>query len=93
MCLHQKLYGTHLLTGSCPHFLICRLNCSEQQIEESVNKAQNKHYQLACGVAFEGIHKCSCDVGINHPTQYYMESRRVTDEQSAKVVETGSVAL
>lgn len=29
------------------------------------------------------MHNCSCDVGINHPTQYYRESRRIADEHEA----------
>lgn len=34
-----------------------------------VQKAKAGHYQIACGLAFEGFHGCSCDSGINHPNQ------------------------
>ena len=34
------------------------------------SQAKGGHYQLACGVAFEGQHGgCACDAGINHPHQ------------------------
>lgn len=32
-------------------------------------KAKSGHYQLACAMAFEGVHGCACDTGINHPNQ------------------------
>jgi hypothetical protein len=40
---------------------------------------RNNHYQLACQAAFEGAHGCSCDSGINHPNQYFEESRKAID--------------
>lgn len=30
---------------------------------------QAGHFQLACGMAFQGVHGCACDTGINHPNQ------------------------
>lgn len=38
-------------------------------VRQIVSKAKAGHYQLACGLAFEGVHHCSCDTGINHPNQ------------------------
>lgn len=38
-------------------------------VRDVVNKAKAGHYQLACGLAFEGVHGCACDTGINHPNQ------------------------
>lgn len=56
-----------------------RLNVSGDKIEEAVNKAKGGHYQLACAAVWEGKMGCSCDSGINHPNQYYEESRKVLD--------------
>ena len=30
---------------------------------------QAGHFQLACGMAFQGVHGCACDTGIKHPNQ------------------------
>ena len=35
------------------------------------------HFQLACTLTFEAIHATSCDSGINHPNQYFSESRKI----------------
>ncbi|EFN53581.1 hypothetical protein CHLNCDRAFT_8099, partial [Chlorella variabilis] len=53
-----------------------RLQVSPAKIEEAVGKAAAGHYQLACAAAWEGKHGCSCDSGINHPNQYFEESRK-----------------
>ena len=59
------------------------------RIEQAVTKAKEGHYQLACGKVWEGQHGCACD-GINHPNQYYEQSRKVLvgeaeEEKVAKV--------
>lgn len=46
------------------------------KIDQAVSKAKAGHYQLACATMWEGMHGCSCDSGINHPNQYYDESRK-----------------
>jgi len=63
---------------------LSRMACNEDKIEAAVAKARAKHYQLACAAAFEGVSGCACDVGVNHPTQYYEESRRMADERAAR---------
>lgn len=45
------------------------------KIEQAVAKAAGGHYQLACATTWEGVHGCACNSGINHPNQYYAESR------------------
>lgn len=55
-----------------------RLQIGGPALEEAVSKARGGHFQLACGAAFAGAHNgCHCDTGINHPNQYYQESRKV----------------
>eukprot|EP00898_Chlorokybus_atmophyticus_P008059 jgi/Chlat1/8254/Chrsp77S07677 len=46
-------------------------------VDGVMDKAKNHHYQLACASAFEGMHNCECETGINHPNQYFEESRKV----------------
>ena len=48
---------------------LASLHLSSGQVAETVAKAKAGHYQLACALAFEGVHQCSCDSGINHPNQ------------------------
>ena len=63
-----------------------RLSVSTEKLEEAVTKAKGGHYQLACGAVWEGKMGCSCDTGVNHPNQYYEESRKVLvaeEEQGA----------
>lgn len=55
----------------------CRL------IDEAVSKAKGGHYQIACAAAFEGVHHCPCDTGINHPNQYFEESQNISAKDIA----------
>ena len=49
---------------------LTRMRIAPHYVNEAVTKAKAGHYQLACGVAFEGQHGgCACDAGINHPNQ------------------------
>lgn len=64
--------------------MLGRLQCEDSKISEAVSKSRAGHYQLACAAAFEGIHGCSCETGINLPAQYYQESRRVCDEKEGR---------
>lgn len=68
---------------------LARLNINRRTIDQAVSKAAGGHYQLACATVWEGAHGgCSCDTGINHPNQYYAESRKqrgaVDDETMRK---------
>lgn len=60
---------------------LTKLAVQPSKIEESVAKAKGGHYQLACAAVWEGKMGCSCDTGINHPNQYYEESRKVLASQ------------
>lgn len=51
--------------------------------EDVIGKVRNRHYQLACTLTFEAIHNSSCDTGINHPNQYYSESRKILESRSS----------
>jgi DNA primase large subunit len=54
-----------------------RMEVAPAKAEEAVGKARAGHFQLACAAAWEGKMGCACDTGINHPNQYYEESRKV----------------
>ncbi|KAL3680139.1 hypothetical protein R1sor_023095 [Riccia sorocarpa] len=63
-------------------------------VEAVMDKVRNRHYQLACGTAFEAIHGCPSD-GINHPNQYFEQSRRALqgdeEEIPPKGLQSGAV--
>ncbi|OAE35279.1 hypothetical protein AXG93_392s1270 [Marchantia polymorpha subsp. ruderalis] len=48
---------------------------SSRTVDAVMEKVRNRHYQLACATTFEAIHGCPSD-GINHPNQYFEQSRR-----------------
>ena len=58
-------------------FTVACAQIAPVKAEEAVGKAKAGHYQLACAAVWEGKMGCSCDTGINHPNQYYEESRKV----------------
>lgn len=60
---------------------LTRLRIEPEKVRAAVNKMQGNHYQLACATAWEGAHGCECVTGINHPNQYYTESRKMRDAQ------------
>lgn len=62
-----------------PNILFCT---TSRLVDEAVSKAKGGHYQIACAAAFEGVHNCPCDTGINHPNQYFEESRNVSARNS-----------
>jgi len=35
------------------------------------------YVQLACTLTFEAIHGSSCDAGVNHPNQYFIDSQKI----------------
>lgn len=57
------------------------LSLESQRVDSILDKVKNKHFQLACQETFEGVHGCACMTGVNHPNQYFDESRRVRSEQ------------
>jgi hypothetical protein len=54
------------------------LRLNPRAIDTVMEKKQAHHYQLACASTFEGSHGCACDIGINHPNQYFEASREVS---------------
>lgn len=62
------------------------LTLDSQKIDGIMDKVRNKHFQLACQETFEGVHECACETGINHPNQYFDESRRLREEVDQKVL-------
>eukprot|EP00850_Spirogloea_muscicola_P007414 SM000037S13549 [mRNA] locus=s37:576175:577456:- [translate_table: standard] len=51
--------------------------------EEALAKVRGHHYQLACAAAFEGVHGALADAGINHPNQYFDQSRKLRQPLAA----------
>lgn len=62
-----------------------RLKLPAEAVSEAAAKAKAGHFQLACAAAWEGQHSCSCDTGINHPNQYFDESRKVREGDGGQV--------
>ena len=46
------------------------------KVRDIVQKAKAHHYQLACGMTFEAVHGKTMDEGVQHPNQYFDESRK-----------------
>nr|GLL33347.1 probable DNA primase large subunit [Ipomoea trifida] len=40
-------------------------------------------FKLACTLTFEAIHGASCDAGINHPNQYYNDSKKILESRNS----------
>ncbi|CAN6464737.1 unnamed protein product [Victoria cruziana] len=53
------------------------MGVSGRSVDDIMEKVQNRHYQLACTLTFEAIHSCPHDAGINHPNQYFIDSRKI----------------
>ena len=47
-----------------------------QKVRDIVDKAKAQHYQLACGMTFEAVHGAQIESGVQHPNQYFQESRK-----------------
>ncbi|KAG9147664.1 hypothetical protein Leryth_015722 [Lithospermum erythrorhizon] len=58
-----------------------RLGINSRALEEVMVKVQNRHYQLACTLTFEAVHGTSCDAGINHPNQYFSDSKKTMESK------------
>lgn len=59
------------------------LKISSGAVEGIVEKAKNKHYQLACGDTFAARFGKELAEGVQHPNQYFRESRRALGEAGA----------
>ncbi|GAX81494.1 hypothetical protein CEUSTIGMA_g8923.t1 [Chlamydomonas eustigma] len=63
---------------------LATLRCEPARINEAMQKKAGGHFQLACACTFQGLHAgADLELGINHPAQYYLESRRVYDERES----------
>ncbi|KAL8037979.1 hypothetical protein ABFX02_11G073300 [Erythranthe guttata] len=58
------------------------MGVGNRAVEDVMDKVRNRHYQLACTLTFEAIHGASCDEGINHPNQYYTDSKKVLESRN-----------
>nr|KAJ0223764.1 hypothetical protein LSAT_V11C200073070 [Lactuca sativa] len=58
-----------------------KMGVGSRELEQVVEKAKGRHYQLACTLTFEAIHGASCDSGINHPNQYFKASQNILKEK------------
>ncbi|XP_031476813.1 probable DNA primase large subunit isoform X2 [Nymphaea colorata] len=56
-----------------------------RSVDDIMEKVQNRHYQLACTLTFEAIHSCPHDAGINHPNQYFIDSRKILQPKADSV--------
>jgi hypothetical protein len=52
-------------------------------IKDVLDKVRGKHYQLACGLAFEGITGAQQETGINKPSEYYAASIELEKQRAA----------
>ncbi|KAL6573174.1 hypothetical protein OROMI_012790 [Orobanche minor] len=59
-----------------------KMGVGHRAIEDVMVKVRNRHYQLACTLTFEAIHGVSCDEGINHPNQYYSDSKKFLESKN-----------
>ncbi|KAJ6846080.1 putative DNA primase large subunit isoform X1 [Iris pallida] len=59
-----------------------KMGIGGRQMEDVMDKVRHRHYQLACTLTFEAIHNISCDSGINHPNQYFSESRKALQPEN-----------
>ncbi|KAJ3675778.1 hypothetical protein LUZ60_004820 [Juncus effusus] len=61
-----------------------KMGVSGRPMDEIMDKVRNKHFQLACTLTFEATHNASCETGINHPNQYFVESRKILQNKDQK---------
>ncbi|KAK7400033.1 hypothetical protein VNO78_11232 [Psophocarpus tetragonolobus] len=64
---------------------ICGMGVNSRAMEDVIDKVRNRHYQLACTLTFEALHGMSCDAGINHPNQYFSDSRKILDSKTSAI--------
>ncbi|KAI5679393.1 hypothetical protein M9H77_10343 [Catharanthus roseus] len=59
-----------------------KMGVGNRALEDVIDKVRHRHYQLACTLTFEAVHNTSCDAGINHPNQYFNDSRKVLESRN-----------
>ncbi|KAH6798107.1 DNA primase [Perilla frutescens var. hirtella] len=59
-----------------------KMGVGNRAVEDVMDKVRNRHYQLACTLTFEAVHGESCDQGINHPNQYYSDSKKILESRN-----------
>ncbi|KAL0925589.1 hypothetical protein M5K25_003944 [Dendrobium thyrsiflorum] len=64
---------------------LSKMGVGGRAMDDVMDKVRNRHYQLACTMTFETIHAASCDSGINHPNQYFIQSRKLLEPKEAEV--------
>jgi DNA primase large subunit len=62
-------------------------------IKDVLDKVRGKHYQLACGLAFEGITGAQQETGINKPSEYYAASIELEKQRAAAAAAGGTGGL
>ncbi|KAK9063540.1 hypothetical protein SSX86_017410 [Deinandra increscens subsp. villosa] len=70
-----------------------KMGVSSRALEDVIEKAKSRHYQLACTLTFEALHDSSCDAGINHPNQYFSDSQKILKEKVVMGVSLSSGAV
>ncbi|KAL2343479.1 hypothetical protein Fmac_004764 [Flemingia macrophylla] len=58
-----------------------KMGVNSRSMEDVIDKVRNRHYQLACTLTFEALHGMPCDAGINHPNQYFSDSKKILDSK------------
>ncbi|OWM76226.1 hypothetical protein CDL15_Pgr009872 [Punica granatum] len=56
---------------------LSRMGVGTRAMEDVMDKVRNRHYQIACTLTFEAVHSSTCDAGINHPNQYFIDSQKI----------------
>lgn len=59
-------------------------------IKDVLDKVRGKHYQLACGLAYEGITGAQQETGINKPSEYYAASIELEKQRAAAAAGGGA---
>lgn len=59
-----------------------KMGVGNRALEDVIGKVRNRHYQLACTLTFEAVHSASCDAGVNHPNQYFSDSKKVLESRN-----------
>ncbi|KAL7241294.1 hypothetical protein ACSBR2_006836 [Camellia fascicularis] len=62
-----------------------KIGVANHAMEDVIDKVRNRHYQLACTLTFEAVHGSSCDAGINHPNQYFIDSQKILQKNNSTV--------
>ncbi|GFY97430.1 DNA primase, large subunit family [Actinidia rufa] len=75
--------GIALLSAVLSSLENLRAAIGNRAMEEVIDKVQALSGQkivfgvLACTLTFEAVHGSSCDAGINHPNQYFIDSQKI----------------